>query len=155
MKVTDLITPEAIIASLRVSGKKQALQKLAEHAAQISGTDKESILRVLNDREKLGTTGVGQGVALPHGRLATLPRLYAVFARLDRPIAFDSIDAQPVDLICVLLAPGTSGTQHLKALARFSRLLRTPETCQKLRGSDTASSLYAILTSEDKTSEDA
>lgn len=155
MNVTDLIAPEAIIASLRVSGKKQAFQELAERAAQVSGVDKESILQVLNNREKLGTTGVGQGVALPHGRLAALSRLHAVFARLDRPIVFDSIDAQPVDLICALLAPDQSGTQHLKALARFSRLLRNPETCQKLRGSDTASSLYAILTSEDKESEAA
>ncbi|WP_343564117.1 PTS IIA-like nitrogen regulatory protein PtsN [Kiloniella sp. b19] len=155
MEVTDLITPEGVIASLRVSGKKQALQELAKRAAEISGEDKRAILQILIEREKLGTTGIGQGIAIPHGKIPGLDRLHGLFARLDRPVEFDSIDGQPVDLICLLLAPDDSGAEHLKALARVSRLLRNPETCKKLRGSETEDGLYAVLATEGGTSEAA
>ena len=112
----------------------------------MTGQPERAIFEVLTERERLGTTGVGHGIAIPHGKLAELPHLYALFARLENPIDFDSLDEQPVDLICVLLAPETAGADHLKALARVSRLLRDRSTCEKLRGSDNTDALYALLT---------
>ena len=144
--ISDLITPSTIVPSLKVTSKKQALQELARHGAESTGLGERAIFEILLERERLGTTGVGGGVAIPHGKLPGLTRLYGVFARLETPIDFDSIDEQPVDLIFLLLAPETAGADHLKALARVSRSLRDKETCEKLRGSDTAEALYALLT---------
>jgi len=104
------------------------------------------IFDVLIERERLGTTGVGHGIGIPHGKLANLDRLYGLFARLETPVDFDAIDDQPVDLICVLLAPEAAGADHLKALARVSRLLRDRSICDKLRGTDNADALHALLT---------
>lgn len=146
MEIVDLITPKSVIPNLRVTSKKQALQELARFAAGLTGEHERAIFEVLLERERLGTTGVGAGVAIPHGKLAGLKRLYGVFARLDAPINFDSVDEQPVDLIFLLLAPESAGADHLKALARVSRLLRDREMCEKLRGSDTADAIYALLT---------
>ena len=97
-------------------------------------------------RERLGSTGIGNGIAIPHGKLARLERLFGVFARLERPIDFEALDGQPVDLMFLLLAPEGAGADHLKALARIARLLRDPETAQKLRESRDAEALYAVLT---------
>ena len=146
MDISDLITPSTIVPSLKVTSKKQALQELARHGAESTGLGEREIFEILLERERLGTTGVGGGVAIPHGKLPGLKRLYGVFARLETPIDFDAIDEQPVDLIFLLLAPETAGADHLKALARVSRSLRDKETCEKLRGSDTAEALYALLT---------
>jgi len=146
MEIHDLITTKSVVVALRVTSKKQALQELAKRAAQITGIDERQIFDVLLEREKLGTTGVGQGIAIPHGKLAPLTRLYGLFARLDRPIDFEAIDEQPVDLIFLLLAPESAGADHLKALARVSRLLRDKATTTKLRGCDSADGLYALLT---------
>jgi PTS system nitrogen regulatory IIA component len=146
MEISDLLTPNAVIANLRVTSKKQALQELAKKAAEITGEHERAIFDVLLERERLGTTGVGAGVAIPHGKLPGLTRLYGVFARLDKPIDFEAIDERPVDLIFLLLAPGTAGADHLKALARVSRLLRDRKVCEKLLGSDTADALFALLT---------
>jgi PTS system nitrogen regulatory IIA component len=146
MDIADMIEPSAIIARLRVTSKKQALQELAKRAAEITGQGERAIFEVLIERERLGTTGVGNGIAIPHGKLPDLDRLYGLFARLETPIEFDAIDEQPVDLICLLLAPETAGADHLKALARISRLLRDPTMCEKLRGSDSADAIYALLT---------
>lgn len=146
MEIADLLTPNSIIVNLRVTSKKQALQELARTAAALTGQHERTVFEVLLERERLGTTGVGGGVAIPHGKLAGLKRLYGVFARLDTPIDFESVDEQPVDLIFLLLAPETAGADHLKALARVSRLLRDREICEKLRGSDTSDALYALLT---------
>lgn len=146
MEIADLIGPGAIVASLRVTSKKQALQELAKRAAQVTEQPERTIFEVLIERERLGTTGVGHGIAIPHGKLPGLDRLYALFARLETPIDFDAIDEQPVDLICVLLAPETAGADHLKALARVSRLLRDPAICEKLRGTDSAEAIHALLT---------
>lgn len=142
----DLISPDAVIASLRATSKKQALQELAGKAADLTGLEERRIFDVLLERERLGTTGVGNGIAIPHGKLPELTRLYGIFARLDKPIDFDSIDDEPVDLIFLLLAPESAGADHLKALARVSRLLRDRTICSKLRGCDTADGLYAVLT---------
>jgi len=145
MQIDDLIGSKGVIANLRVTSKKQAIQELAKRAAEITGQPERAIFEVLIERERLGTTGVGNGIAIPHGKLPGLDRLYALFARLETPVDFDSIDEQPVDLICVLLAPETAGADHLKALARVSRLLRDRVTCEKLRGTDSADALHALL----------
>lgn len=146
MEINDLISPEAILPALRVTSKKQALQEISKRAAELVRAPERSVFEVLIERERLGTTGVGHGIAIPHGKLANIDKLYALFARLETPIDFDSIDEQPVDLICVLLAPESAGADHLKALARVSRLLRDQTTCEKLRGSDSADAIYALLT---------
>jgi PTS system nitrogen regulatory IIA component len=148
MEIIDLVTPSAVIPSLKASSKKQALQELARKASEIAGEHERAIFDVLLERERLGTTGVGDGVAIPHGKLPNLKRLIGVFARLERPIDFESIDEQPVDLIFLLLAPGSAGADHLKALARVSRLLRDRATREKLRGSDTAEAIFALLTEQ-------
>ena len=146
MNIADLITPEGVVPNLRATSKKQALQELARRAAEITGLTERAVFDVLVERERLGTTGVGNGIAIPHGKLASLTRLHGLFARLERPIGFDSIDEQPVDLIFLLLAPESAGADHLKALARISRLLRDKAVCEKLRATDTAEGLYALLT---------
>jgi PTS system nitrogen regulatory IIA component len=145
MSLTDLIAPNAVIPALNVTSKKQAIQELAAHAAQLTGQNERTIAEVLLQREKLGSTGVGNGIAIPHGKLAKLSKLFGFFARLDRPIDFEALDGQPVDLIFLLLAPEAAGADHLKALARVARLLRDPEITQKLRDSHDAEALYAVL----------
>ncbi len=146
MEIADLIGPDSVIADLRAASKKQALQELAERAATITGLHERQIFDVLLERERLGTTGVGNGIAIPHGKLAGLKKLHGVFARLSTPIDFEAIDERPVDLIFLLLAPETAGADHLKALARVSRLLRDQSMCEKLRKTDTADALYILLT---------
>lgn len=145
MDIAELISSEEIIPSLRVGSKKQALQELSKRAAELTGQPERAIFEVLIQRERLGTTGVGQGIAIPHGKLPELDRLYALFARLEAPVDFDAIDEQPVDLICLLLAPETAGADHLKALAQVSRLLRNKAICEKIRGSDGPDAIYALL----------
>lgn len=140
------IQPEGIVASLKAANKKQVLLDLAKRAAELTGQHERVIFDVLTERERLGTTGVGRGIAIPHGKLPTLPQVFGMFARLDKPVPFESIDEQPVDLICLLLAPERAGADHLKALAQVSRLLRDPTFCDKLRGADTADAIYALLT---------
>ena len=145
MEISDLITPGSIFSKLPATSKKQALQELAKRASDIAELNERVIFDALIERERLGTTGVGNGIAIPHGKLAGLDRLHGLFARLDKPIEFDSIDEQPVDLIFLLLAPECAGADHLKALARVSRLLRDRSICEKLRGSEDPNALYALL----------
>ncbi len=146
MPLLDLITPNAVMANLRVTTKKQALQELAAKASKLTRLNERLIFETLLERERLGTTGVGQGVAIPHGKLAGLEHLTAVFARLSDPVDFESIDGQPVDLIFLLLAPEGAGADHLKALAQVSRLMRNAEMVELLRGCDDPAALYALLT---------
>jgi PTS system nitrogen regulatory IIA component len=148
MEIADLLSPESVIANLKVTSKKQALQELAAKAAELTKLHERTIFDVLLERERLGTTGIGNGIAIPHGKLSQLETLHGLFARLEKPVNFDSIDEQPVDLIFLLLAPESAGADHLKALARISRLLRDKTTCDKLRGSDDPEALYALLTEE-------
>jgi len=145
MPLTDLVAPNAVVPALKANNKKKAIQELAARAAKLSGQGERAILEVLMQREKLGSTGVGNGVAIPHGKLPKLDRLFGMFVRLEKPIDFDSLDGQPVDLIFLLLAPETAGADHLKALARVARLLRDPEVARKLRDSRDADALYAVL----------
>jgi PTS system nitrogen regulatory IIA component len=146
MELAELLNPEAIVADLRATNKKQALQELSERAARLTGLHERQIFDVLLERERLGTTGVGNGIAIPHGKLPGLGRLYGLFARLTTPIDFESIDERPVDLVFLLLAPEGAGADHLKALARVSRLLRDQSMCEKLRKTDSADALYILLT---------
>ena len=150
MEINDLLPPDGVTADLKVTSKKQALQDLAKRAAEVSGLQERAVFDVLMERERLGTTGVGNGIAIPHGKLPNLDRLYGFFARLGQPIDFQSIDERPVDLIFVLLAPESAGADHLKALARISRLLRDQGVCDKLRGTDSAEALFAILTESEE-----
>ena len=145
MPLSDLIAPSAIIPALKVNTKKQAIQELAARAAALTDQNERAILEILLQREKLGSTGVGNGVAIPHGKLAKLGGLFGLFARLERPIDFEALDGQPVDLIFLLLAPEAAGADHLKALARVARLLRDPEIARRLRESRDADALYAVL----------
>jgi PTS system nitrogen regulatory IIA component len=145
MPPIDLVAPNAIIPALKVNGKKQALQEISAKAAELTGQNDRAILEILMQREKLGSTGVGGGVAIPHGKLAKLNAVFGLFARLERPVDFDSLDGQPVDLIFLLLAPEGAGADHLKALARVARLLRDPEMARKLRDSRDADAIYAVL----------
>ncbi|HEX3675062.1 MAG TPA: PTS IIA-like nitrogen regulatory protein PtsN [Rhizomicrobium sp.] len=146
MEISDLLTPEAVVASLKAQSKKQLLQELAERAAHVTGLPERRIFETLIERERLGSTGMGQGIAIPHGRLAGLPKIVGLFARLETPIAYEAVDDQPVDLIFLLLAPEDAGADHLKALARVSRLLRNKQTCEKLRAASKPEVLYALLT---------
>jgi PTS system nitrogen regulatory IIA component len=147
MEISDLITPESVVVAVKATSKKQVLQELAHRAADITGLHERAIFDVLLERERLGTTGVGKGIAIPHGKLADLDQLHGVFARLETPVDFDSVDDAPVDLVFLLLAPETAGADHLKALARISRLLRDGGMCDKLRNLKGADDLYKLLTS--------
>jgi PTS system nitrogen regulatory IIA component len=146
MDLADLISPEAIFPSLKAKSKKQALQELAHKAASLTGLEERKIYDTLMQREGLGSTGVGRGIAIPHGRVPTLRRIVSVFARLDEPIDFDALDSERVDLIFLLLAPEHAGADHLKALARISRLLREPASIERLRASKDRAALYSVLT---------
>src|SRR5215212_3922780 len=147
MSLTDLIAPNAIIPALKAASKKQAIQELAAEAARLTGQSERTIAEVLLQREKLGSTGVGNGIAIPHGKLPKLGKLFGLFARLERPIDFEALDGQPVDLIFLLLAPEAAGADHLKALARVARLLRQPEIVTRLRETREADTLHAVLAS--------
>ena len=142
---TDLVSPNAIIPAMKVNGKKQALQEIAAKAASLTGQNEKAILEILLQREKLGSTGVGNGVAIPHGKLPKLGNVFGLFARLERAVDFEALDGQPVDLVFLLLAPEGAGADHLKALARVARLLRDPEVARKLRASNGAEAIYAVL----------
>ena len=144
--IADLISPRGVIAQLRAPTKRQLLQELARRAATLTGIADKRIFDALVERERLGTTGIGTGIAIPHCRLSELTRLYGMFARLDRPVPFEAIDDQPVDLVFLLLAPADAGAEHLRALARVSRLLRDKAMCEKLRGASSADALHALLT---------
>tara|TARA_R110000824_G_scaffold118960_14_gene272225 strand:- start:362373 stop:362837 length:465 start_codon:yes stop_codon:yes gene_type:complete len=146
MELEDLVSPEGVVAHLKVTSKKQTLQDMSARAAEITGLSERTIYETLLERERLGSTGVGHGIAIPHGKLAQLTRLHGLFARLDTAVDFESVDDQPVDLVFLLLAPEGAGADHLKALARISRLLRNQAVVDKLRASDDPDALFAILT---------
>lgn len=146
MNLAEIIDSRSVLPSLKPQSKKQLLQELAQAGAQRAAIDHRIIFETLFTREKLGSTGLGQGVAIPHGKFPALTRVYGFFARLGQPVDFDAVDGQPVDLVFMLLAPEHAGADHLKALASISRLLRDREVVAKLRGTPDAAALYAILT---------
>jgi len=146
MSLHDLIEPNAILPSLKVSTRKQALQELSERAAEVSGLPAREIFDALLQRERLGSTGVGGGIAIPHGKLPRVSRMIGLFARLERPIDYEALDGEPVDLIFLLLAPESAGADHLKALSRVARALRDSRLTALLRATRDASGLYLLLT---------
>lgn len=150
MGLDDLLSPQGVIHNLKVRCKREALQALSETASGIAGTPVSDVLSTLLAREKLGSTGVGEGVAIPHGKIEGLSKITGVLARLETPISFDALDDQPVDLIFMLLAPSNATAAHLKALAKVSRLLRDREAREALRGADSAEALFAIATADQK-----
>ena len=147
MFLTTLLDRHAILGNVSVNSKRQALQMVADVAARQLGLDSAEVHQALLEREKLGSTGVGTGVAVPHAALPGLDRMHGIFVRLDAPVDYDSIDDTPVDLIFALLAPENAGTEHLRALAKVSRLLRQKPLREQLRLIDKPDALYAILTS--------
>ena len=146
MALSTLLTPDSVLAGLKVNGKKQLLQEIAELAARQTGISERVVFDTLLQRERLGSTGIGQGIAIPHGAITGLPELTGLFARLTKPIDFEAMDGEPVDLVFVLLAPEGAGADHLQALARVARFFRNPGAVQTLRQTDEAAALYAVLT---------
>lgn len=146
MALSFLLSAESVLADLRPNGKKQLLQELASRAALLSGRPERVIFDGLLQRERLGATGIGQGVAVPHAAIPGLTRLVGVFAKLSRPIDFEAMDGVPVDLVFGLLAPESAGADHLQALARIARFFRSASNLENLRQADDPAALYAILT---------
>jgi len=155
MNIGDWLDRSAIAPRLSAAGKRQALALVADLAVRSFGAetgDVDVVLDALIDREAEGSTGVGHGVAVPHARLPTLTRMRGVFVRLETPIDFDSVDEQPVDLLFALFAPVDAGSEHLRALARVSRLLRRADLRAQLREATSADAIYALLVQEAETS---
>ena len=146
MPLLDFLDPQAVLPALRVSGKKQALQELAAHAAKLTGLPDNAIYEALLQRERLGSTGIGEGIAIPHGKLPGLTRIFGLVARLEKPVDFEALDGQQVDVLFLLLAPEGAGADHLKALARVARVLREPGLIERVRATKDAAALYMIMT---------
>ncbi|WP_262693500.1 PTS IIA-like nitrogen regulatory protein PtsN [Kordiimonas aquimaris] len=145
MNIEDLLAAEHVFADVKASSKKQILQTLSRKWAQLHGVDERLAFDKLLERERLGSTGVGRGIAIPHARIEGLENITGIFARLSTPTDFGSVDDLPVDLVFMMFAPEDAGADHLKALARVSRLLRDPTICDKLRQSTDAAAAYALL----------
>jgi PTS system nitrogen regulatory IIA component len=148
MELASILKAEAVKVISTASSKKRLLNELGDIANSVYGLDATIAVDALIERESLGPTGVGRGVALPHARVDEIDHVIGVFVMLEQPIEFESVDRQPVDLAFALFAPKEDGVEHLKALARVSRMLRDENVCQKLRANGDASTLYAILTDE-------
>lgn len=146
MDLATILRPRAVKHVSDISSKKRLMQAVAEVASDLTGLAAPDISAALLDRENLGPTGFGHGVALPHARLEDLTGVQGVFLKLEKPIEFESVDRQPVDLVFALFAPEEAGTEHLKALALVSRTLRDPDLCEKLRANSDAGTLYTLLT---------
>lgn len=145
MALAGLLHQNAIIPAMRANSKKQLLQELAAKASKLTGLPEREIFDVILQRERLGSTGVGNGIAIPHGKLSNLPSIVGIFARLDAPVDFEALDDQPVDLVFLLLAPEGAGADHLKALSRIARVLRDHDMVSRIRASDSASAIYTLL----------
>jgi PTS system nitrogen regulatory IIA component len=145
MDLTDLIEASAVMPTLKANSKKQVLQLLAEKAAATTGLPEREIFDTILQRERLGSTGVGNGIAIPHGKLPGVKQITGVFARLEHPVDFEALDDQPVDLVFLLLAPEGAGADHLKALSRIARVLRNSETVSKIRGTKDAAAIHSFL----------
>ncbi len=146
MQLSTLLKPEAVRVTGNATSKKRLCQDLAEFAHSVYRLDPSETLDALQERESLGPTGVGHGVALPHARIEGLDQVVGVFLRLEKPLDFDSVDRQPVDLVFALFAPKDAGVEHLKALALVSRTMRDTSVCAKLRANTDPAALHAVLT---------
>lgn len=147
MDLGDILAPGGIVPSLKVTCKKQALQELSTRAAEITGLEAREIFDTLLQRERLGSTGLGRGIAIPHVKFKKLKSIVGLFAKLAEPIPFDSHDGEPVDLVFLLLAPEHASGDHLKALARISRLVREPAVLERLRAAEDVASIKEVLLS--------
>lgn len=143
--LSDLLGADAVESALNVASKKALFQQLGVLASRVSGMPAKTIVHALAEREKLGTTGFGGGVAIPHGRIAALPRILGLFARLPVALPYQAVDDVPVDLVFLLLSPPDAGADHLKALAKVSRAMRDRQVLAKLRGARSRDALYAVL----------
>ena len=146
LEMTEILVPEAVRVASSVSSKKRLLQDIADHANSVYGLSSAQVFSALQDRENLGTTGVGRGVAIPHARFDSVDKIVGVFYRIEKPVNFESLDRQPVDLVFTLLAPSNDSPEHLKALALVSRTLRSDDLCGKLRANSSVASIYSMLT---------
>ena len=152
MLLSDFISPDSVVPRSRRRTRSSSFRILSARAARLTGLQERDIFDVLLQRERLGSTGLGHGIAIPHGKLQGLKRIVGIFARLAEPIDFDAVDGEKVDIVFLLLAPEGAGADHLKALARISRLLREGSAVEKLRASKDAAALYAVLTEEEASS---
>lgn len=148
MELKDIVAPEGVFSGLNATSKKHLLQELAQRAEDAVGVEARAAFDGLLERERLGPTGMGRGVAVPHARIPGLQEVRGVFTRLSRPVEFEAIDDEPVDLVFALFAPENSGADHLRALASISRRLRDPGVCAKLRAAEHPSAVYAVLTEQ-------
>jgi nitrogen PTS system EIIA component len=147
MELSDILSQESVLFCADVKSKSELIETLAQHAARLTGLPDKTIFQAISERERLGSTGLGNGIAIPHGKLIGMPKVTALFARLAEPIDFDAVDDVPVDLVILLLAPVGSGADHLKALAKVARLLRTEAVVENLRRTSNPQQLHAVLTS--------
>lgn len=145
MQLSEIINSSSVLPNLKASSKRQLLQELANEGARITGIEAQVIFETLLRREKLGSTGLGEGIAIPHGKFPSLDRVHGVFARLATPVKFESVDDNPVDLVFLLLAPEGAGADHLKALSRIARVMRDPDTVAKIRGAADVEAIHALL----------
>jgi PTS system nitrogen regulatory IIA component len=145
MDLSDLVQAPAVMPALKANSKKQVLQLLAERAAAITAIPEREVFDTILQRERLGSTGVGNGIAIPHGKLPGVKQITGVFARLENPVDFEALDDQPVDLVFLLLAPEGAGADHLKALSRIARVLRDADTVAKIRGARDAAAIHTLL----------
>jgi PTS system nitrogen regulatory IIA component len=146
MEVADILAERGVLYCTAVQSKSQLFSELAARAAELTGQPADAVLQAVESREELGSTGLGNGIAIPHGKLAGLKAVTALFARLETPIEFDAVDDQPVDIVVMLLAPAGAGADHLKALSRFARMLRTEHIVNDVRGMTEPAKIYALLT---------
>ncbi|MBK1624625.1 MULTISPECIES: PTS IIA-like nitrogen regulatory protein PtsN [Hyphomicrobiales] len=155
MDLSDLLKPEAVVPNLKAVSKKQVIQDLCAKAARLTGLSERELFDTILQRERLGSTGVGQGVAIPHGKPRQIDKITGVFARLSKPVDFESLDDQPVDLVFLLLAPEGAGADHLKALARIARVLRDGQVAAKLRATTDPDAIYSLLVDRSTSSQSA
>ena len=146
MELADILAEESVLVCADITSKRDVLLKLAEKVAALTGQPASDAFDALNDRESLGSTGLGNGIAVPHGKFASLKGVLAVFMKLETPVDFESVDDQPVDIVMMLLAPMGAGADHLKALARVARILRSDAVAEALRRSNDPARIYSILT---------
>ncbi len=155
MPLTDILPLKGVMPAVRVSTKKALLEAIAEQASQITQLPSRLVFDALLQRERLGSTGIGSGIAIPHSKFESLASLVGLFARVEKPILFDALDGEPVDLVFVLLAPEGAGADHLKGLSKIARVLRNPSITAKLRASKDADVIHALLTQSAETSKAA
>ena len=145
MNIADIISKNAVLDNVQAANKRELVQSLAEHIAGIAGLDERAVFDAVWERENLGSTGYGDGVAFPHARIEGLNKVCGMFVRLEEPVDFDALDGKPVDLVFMLISPENSGADHLTALAALSRILKTEGSCEKLRKARSVEEIYSVL----------